>query len=172
MQLAERLRNAAKVRDLKVDLAKALGVSNSRLRARFHNIGHHRAHLVSSFFVSPFERAALLSLDGFGDFISTMWGEGVGNSIKVLGQVEYPHSLGIVYTATTQFLGFPHYGDEGKVMGLAPHGTPRFIKQFRDLIRTEDDGKFSLNLDYFRHHSEGVEMTWDNGSARIGQLFS
>src|SRR6266567_7727666 len=171
-QLANRLRNAAKVRDLKADLAKALGVSTSRLRARFHNIEHHRAHLASSFFVSPFERAALLSLDGFGDFISTMWGIGEGNSIKVLGQVEYPHSLGIVYTATTQFLGFPYYGDEGKVMGLAPYGQPRFIKQFRDIIRTEKKGQFRLNLDYFRHAAEGVDMTWNDGSPKIGRMFS
>jgi carbamoyltransferase len=171
-QVANRLRNAARVRDLKDDLAKSLGALPSNLHARFHNIEHHRAHLASSFFVSPFERAALLSIDGFGDFISTMWAAGVGNSIEILGQVEYPHSTGIVYTATTQFLGFPHYGDEGKVMGLAPHGTPRFIEQFRDLIRTEDDGKFTLNLDYFRHHAEGVEMTWDNGSPVIGRIFS
>src|SRR5947209_8781296 len=171
-QVIDRLRNAAKVRDLKDDLARALGVPTSRLRARFHNIEHHRAHLASSFFVSPFERAALLSLDGFGDFISTMWARGVGNSIKVLGQVEYPHSLGIVYTATTQFLGFPHYGDEGKVMGLAPFGRPRFIGQFRDIIRTEKKGQFRLNLDYFRHAAEGVDMTWNDGSPKIGRIFS
>src|SRR5215831_4277690 len=131
--LSDRLRNAAKIRDLKSELADALGVSRKEVRAEFHNIEHHRAHLASAFFGSPFERAALLSLDGFGDFISTMWAIGEGNSIKVLGQVEYPHSTGIVYTATTQFLGFPHYGDEGKVMGLAPHGTPRFIEEFRDI---------------------------------------
>ncbi len=171
-QVADRLRNAARVRDLKDELVKALGASPSSLRAQFHNIEHHRAHLASSFFVSPFERAALLSIDGFGDFMSTMWAAGAGNSIEILGQVEYPHSTGIVYTATTQFLGFPHYGDEGKVMGLAPHGRPRFIEQFRDLLRTENDGKFSLNLDYFRHHAEGVEMTWDNGSPKIGRIFS
>jgi carbamoyltransferase len=171
-QVADRLRNVARIRDLKDDLAKALGASPSKLHAQFHNIEHHRAHLASSFFVSPFERAALLSIDGFGDFISTMWAAGAGNSIEILGQVEYPHSTGIVYTATTQFLGFPHYGDEGKVMGLAPHGTPRFIKEFRDLIRTEGEGKFRLNLDYFRHHAEGVEMSWDNGSPRIGKIFS
>src|SRR6266404_4962238 len=171
-QIKNRLGNAARVRDLKTDLARALGVPKKNLRAQFHNVEHHRAHLASSFFVSPFERAALLSIDGFGDFISTMWAAGEGNSIEILGQVKYPHSTGIVYTATTQFLGFPHYGDEGKVMGLAPHGRPRFIEQFRDLIRTEGDGKFSLNLDYFRHHAEGVEMTWDNGSPKIGRIFS
>jgi carbamoyltransferase len=171
-QAKDRLGNAAKVRDVKDELARVFGVSKKQLRARFHNIEHHRAHLASCFFVSPFNHAALLSIDGFGDFISTMWAVGEGNSIDVLGQVEYPHSTGIVYTATTQFLGFPHYGDEGKVMGLAPYGRPRFINEFREIIRTEENGQFRLNLDYFRHHAEGVEMTWDEGSPVIGRVFS
>ncbi|HUQ34666.1 MAG TPA: carbamoyltransferase N-terminal domain-containing protein, partial [Pyrinomonadaceae bacterium] len=171
-QVADRLSNAAKVRDVRDDLANALGVTKKSLRARFHNIEHHRAHLASSFYVSPFDRAALLSIDGFGDFISTMWGEGDGNSIEVLGQVEYPHSTGILYTATTQFLGFPHYGDEGKVMGLAPYGEPRFMEEFRDIIRTDEGGRFRLNLDYFRHHAEGVEMSWEMGSPTIGRIYS
>jgi carbamoyltransferase len=171
-QIKDRLGNAAKVRDLKDDVAQALGVEKSSIRAQFHNIEHHRAHLASSFYVSPFDRAALLSIDGFGDFISTMWASGEGNTIDVLGQVEFPHSTGIVYTATTQFLGFPHYGDEGKVMGLAPYGKPRFMNEFRNIIQTEADGKFKLNLDYFRHHAEGVDMTWDQGSPTIGRIFS
>src|SRR5258706_2016962 len=171
-QVKDRLNNAAKVRDLKDDLAGALGTAKTSLRAQFHNIEHHRAHLASSFYVSPFERAALLSIDGFGDFISTMWAIGEGNSINLLDQVEYPHSTGIVYTATTQFIGFPHYGDEGKVMGLAPYGRPRYIEEFRDIIRTEERGQFRLNLDYFRHHAEGVDMTWDQGSPIIGRIFS
>jgi carbamoyltransferase len=171
-QVKDRLANAAKVRDLSDDLAQALGTSKASLCAQFHNVEHHRAHLASSFYVSPFERAALLSIDGFGDFVSTMWAVGEGNSIKVLDQVEYPHSTGIVYTATTQFLGFPYYGDEGKVMGLAPYGKPRFMEEFRDLIRTEARGQFRLNLDYFRHHAEGVDMTWDNGSPVIGRIYS
>jgi carbamoyltransferase len=171
-QVKDRLNNAAKVRDLKDDLALALNVTKSSLRAQFHNIEHHRAHLASSFYVSPFERAALLSIDGFGDFISTMWAVGEGNSINLLDQVEYPHSTGIVYTATTQFIGFPHYGDEGKVMGLAPYGRARYLEEFRDIIRTEERGQFRLNLDYFRHHAEGVDMTWDQGSPIIGRIFS
>jgi predicted NodU family carbamoyl transferase len=157
------LGNAAKVRDLRDELARQLNIPKSNIRAQFHNVEHHRAHLASAFYVSPFEKAALLSIDGFGDFISTMWAVGEGNSIDVLGQVEYPHSTGIVYTATTQFIGFPHYGDEGKVMGLAPYGRPRFINEFREIIRTEENGQFRLNLDYFRHHAEGVDMTWDQG---------
>jgi carbamoyltransferase len=171
-QAKDRLANAAKVRDLRDELARIFGVSKRSLPAQFHNVEHHLAHLASAFFVSPFERAALLSIDGFGDFISTMWAIGEGNSIEVLGQVEYPHSTGIVYTATTQFLGFPHYGDEGKVMGLAPYGRPRFIEEFRHIIRTEERGQFRLCLDYFRHHAEGVEMSWDGGSPIIGRIFS
>lgn len=171
-QIKDRLENTAKVRDLKEDLARVLDVQKKNLKAQFHNIEHHRAHLASSFFVSPFPKAALLSIDGFGDFISTMWGVGDGNTIRVLGQVEYPHSTGIVYTATTQFLGFPHYGDEGKVMGLAPYGQPQFIDEFRHIIRTEEGGQFRLSLEYFRHHAEGVEMTWDKGSPQIGRIYS
>ena len=171
-QVADRLSNAAKVRDLPEDLAKVLGVPKSKLRAKFCNVEHHRAHLASSFYVSPFERAALLSIDGFGDFISTMWGVGENNKVEVLGQVEFPHSTGILYTATTQFLGFPHYGDEGKVMGLAPYGEPRYMAEFRDIIRTEEGGRFRLNLEYFRHHAEGVEMSWDEGSPTLGRIFT
>jgi carbamoyltransferase len=170
-QIMERLANAAKVRDLRKELTSALGTS-SELRAQFHNVEHHKAHMASCFFVSPFERAAILSIDGFGDFISTMWGVGEGNHMQVLGQVEYPHSAGIVYTATSQFLGFPKYGDEGKVMGLAPYGKPRYMTEFREIIRSDDDCGFKLNLDFFRHDSEGVDMTWDNGSPTIGQIFS
>ncbi len=171
-QIKDRLGNAARVRDLKDELARVFNLPKRQLRARFHNVEHHRAHLASCFYVSPFERAALLSIDGFGDFISTMWGVGKGNSIQILGQVEYPHSTGIVYTATTQFLGFPHYGDEGKIMGLAPYGEPRFINEFREIIRTEENGQFRLQLDFFRHHSEGVEMTWDHGSPVIGRVYA
>jgi carbamoyltransferase len=171
-QVADRLENAARIRDLREDLATALGIPESKLQAQFHNVEHHRAHLASCFLVSPFDRAALLSLDGFGDFVSTMWGMGENNSIDVLGHVEYPHSAGILYTATTQFLGFPHYGDEGKIMGLAPYGKPSFIEEFRDMIRTAENGRFQLNLDYFRHHAEGIDMTWDDGSPVLGRIFS
>ncbi len=171
-RLGERLASVGKVRNFKDDLAQQLGVDKNQIRAELHHVEHHRAHLASCFFVSPFERAALLSIDGFGDFVSTMWGAGEGTKFEVHGQVEFPHSTGILYTATTQFIGFPWYGDEGKVMGLAPYGKPRFIEQFRDIIRTEAGGKFTLNLDYFRHHTDGVEMSWDEGSPVIGTIFS
>ena len=169
-QIAARFANAAKVRDLREELARALDVSPD-FQAQIHNVEHHKAHMASCFLVSPFDRAAILSIDGFGDFISTMWGVGENNHIDVLGHIEYPHSAGIVYTATSQYLGFLKYGDEGKVMGLAPYGRPRYLEQFRDIIRTENGG-FKLSLKYFKHDSEGVDMTWEDGSPTIGRIFS
>ncbi|MEW5855268.1 MAG: carbamoyltransferase C-terminal domain-containing protein [Myxococcota bacterium] len=168
----DRLGNAARVRAVDALVCQALGIPRDELNARVWNVEHHRAHLASALFASPFERAAVVTLDGFGDFVSTMWGVGAGNSFTVQGQVEFPHSLGILYTAVTQWLGFPKYGDEGKVMGLAPYGNPVHRDRFRELIRLQDDGTFELNLKYFRHASEGVEMTWDDGSPHVGLLYT
>jgi carbamoyltransferase len=166
--LKARLENAAKVRDVRSHLAQALGSGGADLRARFHNIEHHQAHVASAFFVSPFEDAAILSVDGFGDFASTMLAEGHGNRFEVLERVLFPHSLGIFYTAVTQWLGFPKYGDEGKVMGLDPE---RHLAQMRELVRVDGD-LFQLGLDFFTHDKEGVDMTWDEGSPTIGRIFS
>ncbi len=169
--LKARLENAAKVRDVRTALAQGLGIEPDALTARFHNVEHHQTHVASAFFVSPFEDAAILSIDGFGDFASTMLAEGHGNHFKVLERVLYPHSLGIFYTAVTQWLGFPHYGDEGKVMGLAPYGEPRYLNKMRELVKL-DGPMFELGLDYFLHDKEGVDMTWDEGSPTIGRIFS
>ncbi len=170
--IKDRLANMARVRDPKTELSKALGINPAKLKAQFHNVEHHRAHMASAFFVSPFDEAAVLSIDGFGDFVSTMLGEGKDNSIKVLDYVEFPHSLGLFYTAVTQFLGFPKYGDEYKVMGLAAYGEPVYLDEFRKIVRLQKDGTFELNLDYFLHHSKGVEMTWDNEKPVIGRVYS
>jgi carbamoyltransferase len=167
--LKARLDNAAKIRDTGSALAEALGVDE--LRAQVHNVEHHQAHVASAFFVSPFEDAAILSVDGFGDFASTMLAEGHGNRFDVLERVIYPHSLGIFYTAVTQWLGFPHYGDEGKTMGLAPYGKPRYLAKMRELVKL-DGPLFELGLDYFTHDKEGVDMNWDDGSPTIGRIYS
>jgi carbamoyltransferase len=170
--LKARLQNAAKVRDVKTALADSLGVERDALRAQVHNVEHHQAHVASAFFVSPFEDAAILSIDGFGDFCSTMTAVGHGNSFRVLDRVLFPHSLGIFYAALTQWLGFPHYGDEGKVMGLAPYGdAEKHLKAMRDIVLVEG-GLFTLDLDYFTHDKEGVDMTWDDGSPTIGRIYS
>ncbi len=170
--IRDRLSNVSKIRDVKTVLAEALLVDESTIPGQVHRVEHHRAHMASSFFVSPFERAALLSIDGFGDFVSTMWGKGCGNKIDVTGWVEFPHSMGVLYTAITQYLGFPKYGDEFKVMGLAPYGEPEYLEQMRKLVRTSKKGGFELDLSYFVHHSEGVHMTWESGSPTIGDVFS
>jgi carbamoyltransferase len=169
--VADRLRSMSRVGGVKEHLAHALGVAGSDLRAALHNVEHHQAHAASAFFVSPFEDAAILTLDGFGDFASAMLAVGRGNRFEVLDRVTFPHSLGIYYTAVTQWLGFPKYGDEGKVMGLAPYGEADVHRaQMRDLLRP--NGLFALNLDYFTHHAQGVDMTWSEGEPKIGRIFS
>jgi carbamoyltransferase len=168
----ERFKNATKVRDVKTQVAEALGVAPDALRADFHNVEHHLAHAASAFFVSPFDEAAVLTMDGFGDFASTMLSRGRGTKLEVLERVLFPHSLGIFYTAVTQWLGFPKYGDEGKVMGLAPYGDPaRYLPTMRELVQLNGD-LFELELDYFVHHKEGVDMTWDEQTPTIGRLYS
>src|SRR5687768_7140531 len=120
--ITARARNAMKVRDIPGRLAEAF--PNVEIKAAMHNVEHHRAHLASAFFVSPFRSAAVLSVDGFGDFVSSMWGMGDGAELRIMDEVGFPHSLGLFYLALTQYLGFPRYGDEYKVMGLAPYGKP------------------------------------------------
>ena len=167
-----RLANQSQVGNFGNAVADALGVDRGSLRAKLHNVEHHRAHAASAFYVSPFDDAAVLTLDGFGDFASTMLAVGRGAQLEVLDRVLFPHSLGIFYTAVTQWLGFPHYGDEGKVMGLAPYGEPVYADQMREIVRVGDDGLFKLGLEYFTHHTRGVEMTWADGSPVIGRIFS
>ena len=137
-----------------------------------HSVEHHLAHLSSAFHVSPFERATVVSVDGFGDFASAAWGTGEGTNIEVEDRVYFPHSLGIFYQALTQFIGFPHYGDEYKVMGLAPYGKPTYLPRMRQIVQLLPDGGFRLNLDYFRHHREKIDYEWEDGSPSVGALFA
>ncbi|HUB83234.1 MAG TPA: carbamoyltransferase C-terminal domain-containing protein [Bryobacteraceae bacterium] len=167
--LASRARNAARIAGLAGKLNRS-GIAHTD-QVRVHYVEHHRTHLASAFFVSPFEEAAVISIDGFGDYSSLMWGVGRGNRIEVRGSVRFPHSLGLFYTAFTQFLGFPKFGDEYKMMGLASYGEPRFAPQVRDVVRTEG-GQVRLNLGYFIHHTAGVEMSWDDCAPAIGTVYS
>ena len=170
--IRQRFENAARVRDVAAELARALNVEPDVLRARVHHVEHHVAHAASAFFVSPFDEAAVLTVDGFGDFASALVAHGRGNRLEVLDRVLFPHSLGIYYSAVTQWLGYPKYGDEGKVMGLAPYGDPEpHAVAMRRLV--QPNGRlFELGLDYFVHHREGVDMTWDAGTPVVARLFS
>jgi carbamoyltransferase len=166
----ERLR-ASKVRkSLEENLSEAFpGII---FKGKVRNINHHLAHLSSAFYVSQYEEAAIVSVDGFGDFSSGCWGVGKLSNIDVQGSIFYPHSLGIFYQAITQFIGFPNYGDEYKVMGLAPYGKPKYLREMRNIVTLLRDGSYRLNLKYFIFHKKKVDYEWENGSPKVGRLFS
>ena len=168
----DRLMNSKKVRSIKSELADLFDVKESDITAEFHNIEHHRSHIASSFFASKFKKSAILSIDGFGDFTSTMTAIGTDNKIEVLDSVNYPHSIGVFYTTVTQFLGFPNYGDEYKVMGLAPYGESKYLKELSEIVEKTDVGFFKLNKKYFKHFKEGVAMDWEDGKPAIDSLFT
>lgn len=170
--ITDRFANASKVKDIQQELSETLNVKSEKIKAKIHNVEHHKAHLASSFFVSPFDSAALVSVDGFGDFVSTMWATGKSSLIDVHDQVNFPHSLGLFYLAITQYLGFMNYGDEYKVMGLAPYGKPTEMDKMRSIVILKPKGLFELDLDCFLHHSEGVNMVWENGSPVMGRVYS
>lgn len=165
--IKDRAGNSLKIKQLKQEVAEALGFSEQDIKAELRFVEHHRSHIASAFYVSPFQEAVILSVDGFGDFSSTMRATGSGSQIKVLDSVSYPHSIGAFYTAFTQYLGFPYYGDEYKVMGLAPYGQPTFVNALREVLRLKNNGLFELNGDYFRHFKEGVSMSWEGGMPHI-----
>jgi carbamoyltransferase len=170
--LKDRLENTRKVSSLKSELASLFEISEDRIKAEIHNVEHHRSHMASAFFASPFEESAVLSIDGFGDFTSTMIGSGKGVKIKVLDSVMYPHSVGVFYTAFTQYLGFENYGDEYKVMGLSPYGNPTMIDKIKDVLIFKDDGLFEINKKYFTHPKNGVTMSWEDGNPFIENIYS
>lgn len=168
----DRWGNMSRLTNMRSVLAANFGIKEASIKAKIWNVEHHRAHLASAFFVSRFKSAALVSVDGFGDFVSAMWGIGNENKIQVFDQINFPHSLGIFYSAMTQYLGFPHYGDEYKIMGLAAYGKPTKMRVMRQIVSLLSRGRFSLDLDYFLHHSQGVSMLWEHGEPQIGRLFS
>jgi len=155
-------------------LAQNFEIDPKALRVQFHRVEHHQAHLASTFFVSPFENAAALSADGLGDFASTMWATGEGPRLNVLGSIAFPHSLGMYYTAVTQYIGFWKFGDEYKVMGLAAYGQPEFLDEFRKIVKTDGGNGFRLGLKYFMHHRTGPEMSWREAdkTPTLGRMFS
>jgi carbamoyltransferase len=165
----DRLRNKRERAGVAEHLVRAF--PGQRLRAVVHAVEHHLAHMSSAFHVSPFDEAVVVSVDGFGDFASAAWGVGRGTMIDVEDRVYFPHSLGIFYQALTQLIGFPHYGDEYKMMGLAPYGEPAYLRQMQQVVLLQADGGFRLNLDCFRHHREKIEYEWDGGSPSVGALF-
>lgn len=169
--LLDRLSKQGKAVTLKENLAAACQCHPEQIRAEIHTLEHHTTHLASTFFVSFFSQAAILSVDGMGDFTSTLMAAGRDNQLEYFSRIYYPHSLGFLYNAITLYLGFPAYGDEYKVMGLAPYGEPEYLEAFRKIIFPKENG-FELNLDYFTHHTQGIAMRWDNGAPKVEPFHS
>lgn len=168
--IIDRIKNRSKRMGIEDELKQAF--PGQTFHGRVARVDHHLSHLASAFLVSPFPEAVAVSVDGFGDFASASWGMGRGSSLTLDGRVWFPHSLGIFYQALTQYLGFKHYGDEYKVMGLAPYGEPRFLNEMRRIVKLGLDGTFALDLSYFRHHREKIAYTWDGGTPQVGTLYS
>jgi carbamoyltransferase len=169
MDRASVWRRFGNIRDV---FAQCTDTPPAKLKAQFHFVEHHVAHASSSFYASPYRDASLLSLDGLGDFASMLWGVGNDRDFEAKGFELFPDSLGLFYTAITQYLGFLKYGDEYKVMGLASYGEPKYKDIFSDIVRTNGDVGFDLGLRYFVHHRNGPEMSWAEGEPKQGKLFS
>src|SRR3954467_1132488 len=160
------------MRDVRSLIAKALDVDPAKLRFQEHHLEHHIAHIASAYYCSPWESAAGFSYDGSGDFVSAMMARCEGSEIEVVDRVFLPHSLGSFYSMICEFIGYTKYGDEGKVMGLAPYGKDTYCKQVRELLMTGTSG-FQLDLDYFKPigSNEGMQIKPD-GTVALARHFS
>ncbi len=174
-----KLLNLAKIRgksktfdDLKTLIARECGADPSVLHFESHNVEHHIAHTASAYFASEWEHSAGITIDGSGDFVSCLLSECAGNEIRPVKKIFVPHSLGTMYTAVCQFIGYGKYGDEGKVMGLAPLGGDRYHDFFEGMLRATNDG-FTLNSDYFLPFgaNQGMEIN-DAGEMIVHRLYS
>ncbi len=174
--MAQKIKNVRRAASIKEALEETYDIElraqfGTGIKAEVHHVEHHLAHLASAFLVSGFNEAACISIDGFGDFASTAFGIGNGSEVKIDNRIYFPHSLGVFYSALTQFLGFPHYGDEYKVMGLAPYGEPNYLEPLREVVLIQPDGSFRLNLKYFRHQIENVSDSWHDCAPEVGALY-
>ena len=169
--ILERIQRQRKTLALGQQLARMLGADATSVRAKLHRIEHHQSHIAAGFLASPFDESAVLSVDGMGDFTSTLTAHATGADWTELDRVTFPNSIGFLYSAITMLLGFPNYGDEYKVMGLAAFGQPEYAEAIRQMIRPSGSG-FTLNLKFFTHHRRGIRMQWQSGSPTIEPFHS
>ncbi len=160
------------MRDVRSLLANSLQIDPQLLRFQEHHLEHHIAHIASAYYCSPWEQAAGFSYDGSGDFVSTMMARCQGNDIEILDRVFLPHSLGSFYTMICEFIGYKKYGDEGKVMGLAPYGKDTYCDQIGEIIGLKN-GSFQLDLNYFKPlgSNQGMQIDSD-GTVSLARHFS
>jgi len=162
------------------NFAEATGVQEADIKAAFHRVEHHLAHVASSFYWSPYDKCAGISVDGAGDFATAMIAKCEGTKIEILNRCYWPHSLGVLYTSVCHFIGFTKYGEEYKVMGLAAYGEPKYMDQMAKLATYDPERGIRLNLDYFQHHktaqmlnteSEDEILTPQMWSDKMKELF-
>ena len=151
-------------------IARVFKLDPAGINTRY--VEHHPAHLASAFYTSGMSDAACCAIDGFGDFVSVSMANGHAGKLDVIDRVYFPHSLGLLYLAITQYLGFKKYGDEYKVMGLAPYGKASHTSAISKLVKLEDHGHFTLDLDYFRHWTGEIAMTWDSGEPTVPDVYT
>jgi len=171
--ISDRAANQRQLLALRRQVARACDLPPDALRRlQLDFVEHHRAHAASAYYAAGHDDATVLTVDGFGDFVSTAWGWGRGLDLALAGRIYFPHSLGMFYQAVTQFIGFTHYGDEGKTMGLAPYGQPRFREQLLRFLQLRRDGRFALQADAFRHGGAAIGHQWAGGTPHVGVLYS
>ena len=153
-------------------IAETFALSASDIEPRMRYIEHHPAHLASAFRTSGMRDAACCAIDGFGDFVSVSIARGHAGGMDVIDRTYFPHSLGLLYLAITQHLGFKKYGDEYKVMGLAPYGTPAHADAIRSLVTLHPGGSFALDLECFRHWTGEITMRWDAGEPTVPDVYT
>lgn len=168
--ISQRLQNKKEVSSIESEFAQLFGADESAIKKKIIQVEHHRSHLASAFFASPFNESAIVSIDGSGDFTTTMIAVGRGNQIEVLDSLDFPVSAGLFYTAFTQYLGFPHYGDEYKVMGLAPYGDPKYTDQVKKILHFTHDGLFDWDADYFANVTE-IKLDYSTHIPQISNLY-
>ncbi len=167
--IINRISNFKKINTIESQFEKYF---NKKLKNKPILVDHHLAHAASSTLMSGFKECNYITLDGFGDFVSTSIGNFNNNKFNKFKEVQFPHSMGLFYSAITQFLGFNKYGDEYKVMGLSSYGSPSLKKKINEIIMYDKTNLFKLNLKFFKHHNDGIEMSWLEGEPVIGQIFS
>lgn len=153
-------------------IADTFALPIADVEPRVRHIEHHPAHLASAYRTSGLKDAACCAIDGFGDFVSVSIARGHDGRIDVVDRTYFPHSLGLLYLAITQHLGFKKFGDEYKVMGLAPYGTPAHADAIRSLVELKPGGGFELDLDCFRHWTGEITMSWDAGEPTIPDVYT
>jgi len=172
INIFKRIKNFKKISSIADDIGKRFNLKRNTIKKKILFFDHHLCHAASSVISSNFNNTDYATIDGFGDFVSTTIGEFKNNKFYQLDEVKFPHSIGIFYTTITQFLGFPNYGDEYKVMGLASYGKPIYFDSFLKIINLHKNNIFRLNLKFFKHHTSGIETSWLDSNPNISSIYT